>query len=507
MGNEAFEYTTDDGNTISSGNGWISSEGSGITVRQGLRGHLNNIETLAHEYGHYLFGQGHSNYSGIMGGRTYALNGWERIELGYITPTIPTTDGQTITLGDFIADGDIVKIEVTSSTFFLIENHQRVSHYDQIMRGGSIEGGYDFSTTLGSGIYVCLITSGSSHPITVEPKTADGSWDWALDGTISMPAGWPATMPLTTRSSVNRNTGRSDRHPQNIFWNNEWWSKWHENADPNITDPPTNFYELNRDVMGDETDAFNLGYNELFTPWSNPSSYASGTTNISLELVSKSGNDITVKVYSTSSSAEALPPSKPQNVKILYTDPDHPTIGWDANTEPDINGYEIYRSYDTGSFTRIATVGSGVTSYTDQEITYTKPIWEKDVNYKIKAKDNASQTSIFSEEANTSGIIDLLPKKNGSEENKLVNGFVLDQNYPNPFNPTTVISFQLPKQEHATLKVYNALGKEVAVLMDRTISAGRHIVEFNASLLPSGVYFYKLNAGNLSQIRKMILMK
>ncbi len=103
--------TTQSGNIVEI-RGLFGSRGSGITVRQGLRGHYDLIERCAHEYGHYLFGAGHSNYTGIMGGETYALSGWERIELGYVTPIIPTTDGETAILGDFIKDGDIVKIPV-----------------------------------------------------------------------------------------------------------------------------------------------------------------------------------------------------------------------------------------------------------------------------------------------------------------------------------------------------------------------------------------------------------
>lgn len=123
------------------------------------------------------------------------MSGWERIELGYVTPIVPTTDGETAILGDFIKDGDIVKIPVpfdnpSSSTFFLVENHQRDSPYDQIIRGGAIGGAHNFTTTLGSGVYIWLITSGDSHPIKINPKTTDGSWEWTYAGDYEVGEGW-----------------------------------------------------------------------------------------------------------------------------------------------------------------------------------------------------------------------------------------------------------------------------------------------------------------------------
>ncbi len=85
--------------------------------------------------------------------------------------------------------------------------------------------------------------------------------------------------------------------------------------------------------------------------------------------------------------------------------------------------------------------------------------------------------------------------------------FELVQNYPNPFNPTTTIEFSLPKAGQVSLKVYNVLGQEAAVLVDEPKSAGNYSIEFNAGNLPSGVYFYKLTHQNGSETRKMMLIK
>ena len=85
--------------------------------------------------------------------------------------------------------------------------------------------------------------------------------------------------------------------------------------------------------------------------------------------------------------------------------------------------------------------------------------------------------------------------------------YTLAQNYPNPFNPTTVISYQLPVASQVRLAIYDMLGREVATLIDGEIAAGRHSINFNGSNLSSGVYLYRLQAGNTVLTRKLTIMK
>jgi hypothetical protein len=103
--------------------------------------------------------------------------------------------------------------------------------------------------------------------------------------------------------------------------------------------------------------------------------------------------------------------------------------------------------------------------------------------------------------------VDLLTGvKDGSNSN-LPTEFSLEQNYPNPFNPMTEIKFGLPEDAHVTLKVYDLLGREVASLVNETLNAGFKSVSFDASNFPSGIYFYKIQAGKFVNVKKMLLLR
>lgn len=93
------------------------------------------------------------------------------------------------------------------------------------------------------------------------------------------------------------------------------------------------------------------------------------------------------------------------------------------------------------------------------------------------------------------------------QSNEIPNAYALSQNYPNPFNPETNLKFQIPKAGFVKLAVYDILGKEVAALVENQLTAGTYSVNFNASSLPSGTYFYRINAGEFIETRKMILIK
>jgi hypothetical protein len=87
------------------------------------------------------------------------------------------------------------------------------------------------------------------------------------------------------------------------------------------------------------------------------------------------------------------------------------------------------------------------------------------------------------------------------------NQYGLKQNFPNPFNPTTTISFSIPVEENVSLKIFNVIGQEVAVLVNENLSAGRYSHQWNDENLSSGVYFYKLVTDSFTEMRKMVLLK
>ena len=96
---------------------------------------------------------------------------------------------------------------------------------------------------------------------------------------------------------------------------------------------------------------------------------------------------------------------------------------------------------------------------------------------------------------------------NNNVINTIPDSYKLAQNYPNPFNPTTKISFSLPKSGLVTLKIYDMVGKEVATLVNEVRNTGTYEVQFNASNLSSGAYFYRLETSGFVDTKKMMLIK
>ncbi|MFQ5532059.1 MAG: T9SS type A sorting domain-containing protein, partial [Candidatus Nanoarchaeia archaeon] len=96
---------------------------------------------------------------------------------------------------------------------------------------------------------------------------------------------------------------------------------------------------------------------------------------------------------------------------------------------------------------------------------------------------------------------------NDQNNRGIIKEYILEINYPNPFNPSTQIRYQIPSAVFVNLTVYNSLGQTVAKLVNEYQSEGRYSVEFDANDLPSGIYFYKIQAGPFSDVKKMLLTK
>ncbi|MCH7964341.1 MAG: T9SS type A sorting domain-containing protein [Bacteroidetes bacterium] len=155
--------------------------------------------------------------------------------------------------------------------------------------------------------------------------------------------------------------------------------------------------------------------------------------------------------------------------------------------------FEIERRSKEGQFITIGYVEGYGTTTEPQEYSYV---------------DNTVGTGIYHYRLKQ---IDFLGTYEYSDEIEVeVNGpltFVLEQNYPNPFNPSTLIKYSVPENGFVKLSVYNLVGEEVNLLVSGQVDAGFYEIEFNATALPSGIYFYKLQAGNFIETKKMVLMK
>ncbi len=92
-------------------------------------------------------------------------------------------------------------------------------------------------------------------------------------------------------------------------------------------------------------------------------------------------------------------------------------------------------------------------------------------------------------------------------EQSIPNNYLLFQNYPNPFNPSTKIKFALLQNSQTKLIIYDLLGREIQTLINKELEAGYHEINFDASSFPGGVYFYRIQAGDFIQTKKMILIK
>lgn len=169
------------------------------------------------------------------------------------------------------------------------------------------------------------------------------------------------------------------------------------------------------------------------------------------------------------------------------------TLNWSTATELNNYGFEVQRKALGGDFATVAFVkGQGTTTQQNQYSFEDKNLDEGKYFYRLKQMDYGGQFSY-------SQIVEV--------DVRMLDNYTLEQNYPNPFNPTTTIGYVLQEKSNAKLTMLNSLGEEIAVLVNEEQDKGYHKVVFDASKLSSGVYFYKLTAGNFISTRKMLLIK
>ncbi|HSD63738.1 MAG TPA: T9SS type A sorting domain-containing protein, partial [Ignavibacteriaceae bacterium] len=172
-------------------------------------------------------------------------------------------------------------------------------------------------------------------------------------------------------------------------------------------------------------------------------------------------------------------------------------LSWQTATETNNRGFDVERQIHSqpavGRWEKIGFVeGAGITSeprsYSFKDDNVSKGIY----SYRLKQID-------FDGSYKYSNIVEV--------EINTLSEFALSQNYPNPFNPATQINYNIPEDGYVILKVYNSLGQEVANLVHGIVKAGSHSVTFDGKNLSSGIYYYRIEAGNNVSVKKMILMK
>jgi hypothetical protein len=119
--------------------------------------------------------------------------------------------------------------------------------------------------------------------------------------------------------------------------------------------------------------------------------------------------------------------------------------------------------------------------------------------------DNANRNMISNATLNNSSLSKYLIKKDLAKN--IPKEFLLSQNYPNPFNPITLIEYALPKDANVTIKIYSLLGQEVKTIVNEFKSAGYYSILFDATNLASGVYLYKMEAGDFKNVKKLAVIK
>jgi hypothetical protein len=525
------------------------SSSAGVTCLTNLDNYSKVTQIWEHEICH-RFWNGRHHSIGLMTDLescTYGMSPFERTDLEYITPQLVSYPYneiyQDFVLDDFYASGDAVKIQLSNtSEYFWLLNHQKKSVYDGISHGSKVcweinSARQDPYCGVGKGMYIYHELSstncGNSFNMALDIEEAEGKYNWTIDRWVPNFIPGHADLPIFKHSGVGIPfEGKQEYHK---FLG----SGFQETISDNPCSDNNNDYLITMDWRGDGLDAYNIGYDEIFSPYSNPGSNAcnGSFSGLTVNLLENNNGILTIRVYYNDDAAiEDLPPSKPKNLRTskLILEPStgrfHPVLNWDLNSEYDFSAgglYKIYRGVQTACntdvepliYNHIATVSSTTSEYVDQQI-YLYPAGGgggvcryqlRSFSYKIEAIDADNKVSLKSERSIINGYDDPcapedLPGSGRTTGVPLT--FSLFQNYPNPFNPTTDIKFELPKDNFVTVKVYNAIGEEVAVLINNEWkTTGRYSVKFDGSNLASGIYFYSIHAGNFKDTKKMVLIK
>jgi hypothetical protein len=560
--------------------------GSGITsIKNQTKNSVFGV--VNHEHAHYTYSWGHMTYSKLCYGVGFDTESpYDKICNKYMTPR-DAVFGQTNVLGDFSSrnsgSGEIIKVPITETEFFLLASRRKVSPWDRVMFGDTAAYNPYNDWEYGKGLYIYHVFNGIQPPsatysVPQDMESADGYYRWDTVGKQSVylncwtsdPTWWVYkkaevlyTNDPSTLGTTGSFTGDELSLHHLIGWNDDgspagMTHKFSigKNAVDNchlgtdrIYANETEFF-TNFNHAGTRWDPWNVGYNEVFSPYSSPSTGRKNDRSSGIFIwyraLNTSTNEASIDIYRTgyggyneSQILQLTPPSRPMGVNVDYWnywgDVWHPRITWNQNQEPDmvsdLNGKKKYRIYRaTKSYMNQIPgppqiIADNVEFYPNetpyyidyQVLGYLSPIsgddpWLYPVRYWVKAVDKYADSSVYSDFAGAIGINDGSYINPGGNDNSSINGnipkkFDLYQNYPNPFNPVTNIQYDLPKDVFVSIKIYDLLGREIKTLVNEYKNAGSYIVNFNGSELSSGVYFYRINAGSFNQVKRMVLIK
>jgi hypothetical protein len=535
--------------------GTITKDGIDIKSSNGVLGFkaqkYGNEHTIwisAHEIGHHQFGMTGGNTGSHFNGRAdrygniqrfglmtrsegHQFSAYERYRLGWLDPVIVTANPalQTIILNETHKSNTdnaiIIPVAYTPAgdlkEYFLLENYHSTNAYS---------GANPFLTkslfnhTISKGIIVYHVSEEDFDWPTlsqVDIESAEGLFDWDVVQGASTPT--DRLDDLIAPGNPNEANGFDERDTITATAGTTLYSDYYALTPGSTSDTEKKKkrrYDSD-DWLGDQEDLFDLSYKQVFTNWSNPSSRKDNgsSSSVGFEIVSYNSttHQYTVKVAKSYINVVSLAPSKPQNLEISW-DGDHPKLEWITNEEDDIQSYKIWK-YAAGSSMIAATVthNSSLTSHTwiDNDVSKPgkfDPIIE--YQYKVKAVDNTSKESLYSNLVSIDGTGGIWKNTDyqTDQQKKVPSTYVLHSNYPNPFNPTTTVSYSLPEKGHVVLKVYDVLGKEVAELVNEMKDVGVYSATFDGANLVSGMYIISMqiqsNGGEMfNQSRKILLMK
>jgi len=208
----------------------------------------------------------------------------------------------------------------------------------------------------------------------------------------------------------------------------------------------------------------------------------------------------------------AVFPEVPANLYLTGSVGQHPILHWNANSEADLDGYNIYQKIGSGSITLLTSVGAGATTFQDNGVTISNGKFDPVIKYWVSAFDLANNESAKSNTATTKGGLNKVADNPEASETALPTEFKLYPAFPNPFNPTTTISYDLVEAGSIKLSIYNQLGILVWVTTENYQQAGRYRKEWNGissnnKKVASGVYYVVVSVANQTFKQKVVLLK